>query len=344
MVGEPRIILSGSWVIRDWTVAAHTVIVLDRTVVVHHRSVVVRHRSVVVDDRAITVFDRLTACPVVRNTRIMIDRRLTLVGDPRIVGDGLLVGDRSSVIDATIVSGTTIVSNARVIGSVTFVCCRTCVGDRTIIGNPRVVTRVTLISNLTLVSNPTIIGNPTVISNPTLVSNPTVIGNPRVVITMVLVRCMTVSGNRSGSRLPIAMRVHVRIELIGVLELAFVLKTRLLGQTIAFSGVGVQLLGLGGLALGFCSLNFSVGVGLLRFGLAVFGVRFPSMDFMLVCGGFLPDAGGLLALVFALLSRGLSADRDDDADDNQNYDDRYDYPDDGSCTHALSPCCLFGSH
>lgn len=150
--------------------------------------------------------------------------------------------------------------------------------------------------------------------------------------------------SRTGSCLLVAVRVDVGIELIGALEVAFLLETLLLGKTIAFSGVSVQLLGFSLLALGLCGLNLSVGVGFLGLGLAVFGVRFPSMDFMLGLSCLLPDPGGLLALVFALLSCGLTADRDDDADDNQNNDDRNDYPDNGSCTHALSPCCLFGSH
>lgn len=349
-IGKPRIVLSSSWftrvasideaialslsvsdarvafgcpggtgIIRNGTIAAHTVVVVDRTVVL-------RHWSIVVDDRTITVVDGLTACSVVRNARITVDRRLTLVGDPRIVGNRLLFGNRSSVIDARIVSRTTLVSN------VTFV------SNPTIISDARVVTRVTLVSNPRIMITVVLVGNPRIVITVTLVSN------PRIVIPVVLVAYMAVSGNRSGSRLPVAMRVDVRIELIGVLELALLLEALLLGETIAFSGVCVQPLRFGSLAFGFGCLNLGVGVSLLRFGLATLGVRFPGMHLMLRLGSFLTDPGGLLALVFALLGSGLTADRDDDADDNQNDDDRYDYPDDGSCIHALSPCCLFGSH
>lgn len=361
-IGEPRVVLSSSWVtrvasideaialslsvsnarvafgcprgtgiIRNGTVAAHTVIVVDR-------AVVLRHWSVVVDDRAITVVDGLTACSVVRNARITVDRRLTLVSDPRIVGNRLLFGNRSSVIDARIVSRTTLVGNARIMITMTLI------SDATIISNARVVTRVTLIRNWTLVGNPRIVLTMTLIGNARVVVPVTVVSNPRIVIPVVLVAYMAVSGNRSGSWLPVAMRVDVGIELVSVLELALLLEALLLGETIAFSGVCFQLLRFGSLALGFGCLYLGVGVSLLRFGLATLGVRFPGMDFMLRLGSFLTDPGGLLALVFALLSRGLTTDRNDDADDNQNNDDRYDYPDDGSCIHALSPCCLFGSH
>ena len=115
------------------------------------------------------------------------------------------------------------------------------------------------------------------------------------------------------------MRVHVGIKFIGVLELIVPARGAVSRrETIAFGGVGVQLLRLGGLALGFRGLDLGVGVGLLRFGLAVLGIRFAGMDFMLGLGGLLTDPCCFLALVFALLSCGLTTDRNDDADDNQN--------------------------
>lgn len=152
------------------------------------------------------------------------------------------------------------------------------------------------------------------------------------------------TGGRTGCGFLVAVGVHVGIEFIGLLELLFVLEALLLSKAIAFGGIGIQLLRLGGLALGFCGLNLGVGVGLLRFGLATLCVRFPSMNFMFGLGAFLADPCCFLALVFALLSCGLTTDRDNDADDNQNYDDCCDYPDDGGGIHAFSPCCPFGCH
>ena len=129
-----------------------------------------------------------------------------------------------------------------------------------------------------------------------------------------------------------------------MLELTFLLEALLLSQAITIGGIAVKSLSLGGFALRFSSLNFGVGLSLFGLSLPVLSVSFPSMYFVLGFCGLLTNPCGLLALVFALLGCSLAADRDDDADDNQNNDDRYDYPDNGSCIHALSPCCLFGSH
>ena len=192
---------------------------------------------------------------------------------------------------------------------------RITIGDGTLVGNTAIVSCVVLTGNWTTVTGVTLTGNWT-----------------------------TVTGNCSGSRLPVAVRIQIGIELIGVLEPTFLFESPLLSQAIPLGGVAVELLRLGGSAFRLSCLNICVGLGLLSLSLPLFSVSFPSMYFVLGLGGFLTNPCGLLALVFALLGCSLPADRDDDADDNQNNDDRYDYPDDGSCIHALSPCCLFGSH
>ena len=408
-VVETRIVLSGtritlgrprSTTIRSWTVATHTVIVLDRLVVVRDGTAIV-DRSIA---EALTWF---TACTVVCEARILAVRRLTLVSDPGVVGNRRLLSLLLALRSLTLVSdpgvvgnrrllslwclpligkamivgdrwlltlrSLTLVSDAGVVGHWRLLACRclALVSDTRIacnrrllslwclrlVGDTRIMTRVMLIGNGTTVTNRatvidgTLFSSTRIVARMTLVRNRTTIGDWTVVmVTVVTVTVMTghCTGTRTsgctGSGVLVAMRVDVGIELIGTLELAFLLETLLLGKTIAFSGVSVQLLGFSLLALSLCGLNLSVGIGLLGLSLAVIGVRFPSMDFMLGLSCFLTDPGGLLALVFALLSCGLTADRDDDADDNQNNDDRNDYPDNGSCTHALSPCCLFGSH
>ncbi|GAA1941343.1 hypothetical protein GCM10009689_23100 [Brevibacterium antiquum] len=412
-VVETRIVLSGtritlgrprSTTIRSWTVAAHTVIVLDRLVGV-------RDGTAIVDRSIAEALTWCTTCTVVCEARILAVRRLTLVSDPGVVGNwrllGLrllslwcltLIGKAMIVRDRRLLAlrSLTLVSDAGVVGHWRLLACRclALVSDTRIacnrrllslwclrlVGDTRIMTRVMLIGNGTTVTNRTTVCNRATVIDGTLISSTrvvarmtlirnratisdwtvigyaTLIGNgSSVVMTVVSVTVMTghCTGTRTsgcsgtgstGSGVLVAMRVDVGIELIGTLELAFLLETLLLGKTIAFSGVSVQLLGFSLLALSLCGLNLSVGIGLLGLSLAVIGVRFPSMDFMLGLSCLLTDPGGLLALVFALLSCGLSADRDDDADDNQNNDDRNDYPDNGSCTHALSPCCLFGSH
>ncbi|WP_231446504.1 hypothetical protein [Brevibacterium zhoupengii] len=255
-----------------------------------------------------------------------------LFSDPRIVARRLLT-----------VRSLTLSSNWTTIGNRTTIANWAAVIDGTLLGCTRVVACVTLVRNWSTVVM-TVIGNG-------LTVMVTV-----VVVTVVTSRCSgacTCGSSRTGSSgtcgctgcgLVVAVSVHVGIKFIGALELAFLLQTLLLGETIAFSGVSVQLLSLGGLAFGFSCLHFGVGVSLLRLCLAMLGVGFAGMDFMLGFGCLLTDPCCFLALVFALLSCGLTTDRNDDADDNQNNDDRYDYPDNGSCIHALSPCCLFGSH
>lgn len=350
---ETRIVLSGTRVafgsprsatiIRDWAVAAHTIIVLDRPVAV-------RYRTAIVDWSIAEALTGFTACTVVSEARILSGWCLTLISDPRVVGNGrllslrclTLVGNRTTITNwATIGNGSTVANWAAVIdgallGCTGIVACVTLIGDRTAVV-------VTFVRNWSTVVM-------------TLICNGLTVMVTVVAVTVVTGRCSgarTCGGSRTGGAgtcgctgcgLVVAVSVHVGIKFIGALELAFLLKSLLLSETIAFSGVSVQLLSLGGLALGFRCLHFGVGVGLLRLCLAMLGVGFAGMDFMLGFGCLLTDPCCFLALVFALLSCGLTTDRNDDADDNQNNDDRYDYPDNGSCTHALSPCCLFGSH
>lgn len=354
---ETRIVLSGTRVafgsprsatiIRDWAVAAHTIIVLDRPVAV-------RYRTAIVDWSIAEALTGFTACTVVSEarilSRILSGWCLTLVSDARVVGHRrllslrclTLVGNRTTITNwATIGNGSTVANWAAVIdgallGCTGIVACVTLIGDRTAVV-------VTFVRNWSTVVM-------------TLICNGLTVMVTVVAVTVVTGRCSgarTCGGSRTGGAgtcgctgcvLVVAASVHVGIQFIGALELAFLLKSLLLSETIAFSGVSVQLLSLGGLALGFRCLHFGVGVGLLRLCLAMLGVGFAGMDFMLGFGCLLTDPCCFLALVFALLSCGLTTDRNDDADDNQNNDDRYDYPDNGSCTHALSPCCLFGSH
>lgn len=350
---ETRIVLSGTRVafgsprsatiIRDWAVAAHTIIVLDRPVAV-------RYRTAIVDWSIAEALTGFTACTVVSEARILSGWCLTLISEARIVGHRrllslrclTLVGNRTTITNwATIGNGSTVANWAAVIdgallGCTGIVACVTLIGDRTAVV-------VTFVRNWSTVVM-------------TLICNGLTVMVTVVAVTVVTGRCSgacTCGSSRTGSSrtcgctgcvLVVAASVHVGIQFISALELAFLLKSLLLSETIAFSGVSVQLLSLGGLALGFRCLHFGVGVGLLRLCLAMLGVGFAGMDFMLGFGCLLTDPCCFLALVFALLSCGLTTDRNDDADDNQNNDDRYDYPDNGSCTHALSPCCLFGSH
>lgn len=260
-------------------------------------------------------------------TRVLT--RVALVRNRSAVSDWAPIGYRASVIDGTLLGCTRIVPRLTFVSNWLTVCNGTSVIGRALVSDARVVACLTFVCC-----------RATVIV--TIMFGPVITGNGSSTCSCGSSRTGTCGC--TGCGLAVAVGVHVGIELIGLLELTFLLEMLLLGKTIALSGVGVQLLGLSLLALGLCGLNFSVGVGLLGLSLAVFGVRFPSMNFVLGLGGLLTDPGGLLALVFALLSCGLTTDRNDDADDNQNNDDRYDYPDDGSCTHALSPCCLFGSH
>ena len=378
-VVETRIVLSGtritlgrprSTTIRSWTVAAHTVIVLDRLVGV-------RDGTAIVDRSIAEALTWCTTCAVVCEARILAVRRLTLVSDPGVVGNRRLLCLLLALRSLTMVSDPGVVGNrrllslwwlpligeARIVGDRWLLTLRslTLVSDAGVVGHWRLLACrcLALVSDTRIACNRRLlslwclrlVGDTRIMTRVMLIGNGTTIGDRAVVmVTVVTVTVMTghCTGTRTsgctGSGVLVAMRVDVGIELIGTLELAFLLETLLLGKTIAFSGVSVQLLGFSLLALSLCGLNLSVGIGLLGLSLAVIGVRFPSMDFMLGLSCFLTDPGGLLALVFALLSCGLTADRDDDADDNQNNDDRNDYPDNGSCTHALSPCCLFGSH
>ncbi|MBM6590274.1 hypothetical protein [Brevibacterium sp. RIT 803] len=294
---------------------------------------------------------RLLACglPLVSDTRIAGNGRLLslwrlmLVGDTRIMTRVMLIGNGPTVM-VTIIGNRTTISDWTVIGYAALI------GDRATVCNWATVIDGTLISTTRIVTRMTLVGNRTT-SGSRLTVMMTLVGNrTTIMVTVVTVTVMT--GHCTGTRTSgctrcgvfAAVRVDVGVEFVGALKLTFLFETLLLGKTFAFSGVSVQFLGFSLLALSLCGLHLSVGIGLLGLGLAVFGVRFPSMYFMLGLSSLLTDPGGLLALVFALLSCGLTADRDDDADDNQNNDDRNDYPDNGSCTHALSPCCLFGSH
>ncbi len=394
---ETRIVLSGTRVafgsprsatiIRDWAVAAHTIIVLDRPVAV-------RYRTAIVDWSIAEALTGFTACTVVSEARILSRilsgwcltlvsdarvvghrrllslRWLTLIGESGIVGHRWLVGNRWLLTCWCL----TLISEARIVGHRRLLAlrCLTLVGNRTTItnwatiGNWAAVIDGALLGCTGIVACVTLIGDRTAVVVTfvrnwstvvmTLICNGLTVMVTVVAVTVVTGRCSgarTCGGSRTGGAgtcgctgcvLVVAASVHVGIQFISALELAFLLKSLLLSETIAFSGVSVQLLSLGGLALGFRCLHFGVGVGLLRLCLAMLGVGFAGMDFMLGFGCLLTDPCCFLALVFALLSCGLTTDRNDDADDNQNNDDRYDYPDNGSCTHALSPCCLFGSH
>ena len=301
----------------------------------------------------------------VTNWSSVIDR--TLVDYARIVACVTLVADGTSVIDWSWLfrNPWIVTSSLLAVWSLTLVTNRATVIDGALLGCTGIVACVTLIGDRTAVVVTFVRNWSTVVM--TLICNGLTVMVTVVAVTVVTGRCSgartcggsrtggarTCGGSRTGGAgtcgctgcvLVVAASVHVGIQFIGALELAFLLKSLLLSETIAFSGVSVQLLSLGGLALGFRCLHFGVGVGLLRLCLAMLGVGFAGMDFMLGFGCLLTDPCCFLALVFALLSCGLTTDRNDDADDNQNNDDRYDYPDNGSCTHALSPCCLFGSH
>lgn len=400
---ETRIVLSGTRVafgsprsatiIRDWAVAAHTIIVLDRPVAV-------RYRTAIVDWSIAEALTGFTACTVVSEARILSRilsgwcltlvsdarvvghrrllslRWLTLIGESGIVGHRWLVGNRWPLTCWCL----TLISEARIVGHRRLLAlrCLTLVGNRTTITNWATIGNGSTVANWAAVIDGALLGCTGIVACVTLIGDRTAVvvtfvrnwstvvmtlicNGLTVMVTVVAVtvvtgRCSgarTCGGSRTGGAgtcgctgcvLVVAASVHVGIQFIGALELAFLLKSLLLSETIAFSGVSVQLLSLGGLALGFRCLHFGVGVGLLRLCLAMLGVGFAGMDFMLGFGCLLTDPCCFLALVFALLSCGLTTDRNDDADDNQNNDDRYDYPDNGSCTHALSPCCLFGSH
>lgn len=321
-------------VIRGWTVAAHTVVVLDGPVVVRRRTAVV-DRSIA---EAVTGF---TARAVVRNMRILFDRRLALVGDTRVVGNGLLalwrltliseariignrwlVGNRrllarrslTLVSDLRIVGdwwltrcrwltlrSLTLIGNARIASTVTLICCWSTVGDRLFVRSPRVAGDVTTVVNRPTICCRRLVRDPRITGTVTLVGCRSTIGAWSIVSNLTFVRGSTVTGGSSGHRTGtrssgrtgsgssgcsgsgflVAVVVRVGIELIGVLELTFLLETLLLCQTITLGGILVQLLSLGLLALRLGCLSLCISVGLLRFGLAVVGVRLPSMDFRL---------------------------------------------------------------
>lgn len=225
-----------------------------------------------------------------------------------------------------------LVSDPRIMTAAVLVRCRTPLTDRTSPNNGAFPIDGALVGNMALIGGWLAIGIDSFIGDPTVTSHTSFTGSRRC------------AGTGFGGRPPIAMSVHVGIEFICVLELALLLQAALLGDTVAFGRVVVELLRLGGSALRLGRLGVSVGFSSLGLGSPLLGVRFPGMDLMFGGCSLLPDPGCFLSLVFALLGGSLSADCDNDADDNQNYDDRYDYPDDGSCIHALSPCCLFGSH
>lgn len=348
LLGGPRIVAAIVQAVVAFrsTRVSHTVDISTLSLTVSEPRVAFRctRCATIIANRAVSLIDGLATCSVIRNARITISNR-ALIGCWSAVVDRATVGNRETVIDRTLVSNGALISHTRIVSRLT------------IIRNGTTVSHTRIVACMTLVGNRPTVSNRPLASNVTLVGYRTAIVDWSTVM-MALIRDSTVTGNRSGtcgrscsgsgrctgSGFGVAVGISVGVEFIGVLEFAFVLESLFLGETITFRRVGVQLLRLGGLALGLCSLNLGVGVGLLRFGLAMLSVGFPGMDFMLGFGGFLADPGCFLALVLALLSCGLTTDRDNDADDNQNYDDRNDYPDDGSCTHSLSPCCLFGSH
>src|SRR5699024_1612273 len=95
-------------------------------------------------------------------------------------------------------------------------------------------------------------------------------------------------------------------------------------------------------ALGLRGLHFGIGVGLLGFGPALLRLGLASMQLVFGLGCLLADPGSFFALMFALLRCGLPNHCDDDVDYDENVDDYYTCPGEGSGIHALSPSCPFG--
>ncbi|TSI18613.1 hypothetical protein [Brevibacterium aurantiacum] len=368
LISEARVVgsrkLLALWLLTLWLLTLWLLTLISKTRIVGDRRLL---SLTLVSDPWVVGSWRLLACvlPLVSDTRI-VTRVMLLIGNGTAVANRSTVCNGASLMvtiigNRTTISDWTVIGYAALIGNRSTVCNGATVIGGTLIGSTRIVARMTLVRNRTTTGSRltvmvALIGHRPTILVTTIGDRPTilvmVIGDRTVVIVTVMTgHCTgprtsggTGSSSCTGSGVLVAVRVDVGIELIGALKLAFLFETLLLGKTITFSGVSVQLLGFSLLALSLCGLNLGVGIGLLGLCLTLFGVRFPSMNFMLGLSCLLTDPGGLLALVFALLSCGLTADRDDDADDNQNNDDRNDYPDNGSCTHALSPCCLFGSH
>ena len=289
--------------------------------------------------------------------RARIVRNRTLIGNRRLTGRMRIARNRTLVGNRRLTGRMRIARSARTVRNWSAFVYRLSFSNRALISAARIVSSVTLVRNrLPVVRNCTGI----VLDTSLIGYRTTICCGPPVVVPVsgsivTGYGTNTCSGPRSSGstgarctrsvgRFRVATGVQVGVQLIGLLESTFVLAALFLGQTITFSGVGIQFLRLGGLAFGLGSLHLSIGIGFLSFSLAMLSIRFPCMNLMLGLSGFLTNPCGFLALVLALLGCSLSADRDNDADDNQNYDDRYDYPDDGSCIHALSPCCLFGSH
>lgn len=225
--------------------------------------------------------------------RIAVGNR-PLVSNRLTVSNGLAVVHRTLIGNGTLLVGDyrTLIGNRALVGHgtlwLTFVHGALLVSDRA-----RLVGDTGILAGLRLVRyRSTVIGD-----GPTVVRCVWSVGMTFVCAQAVSGSCCsgacsgsgTSTGGRTGCGFLVAVGVHVGIKFIGLLELIFVLEALLPRETIAFGGIGIQLLRLGGFALGFCGLDLGVGIGLLRFGFATLGIRFPSMNFMLGLGVFLAD-------------------------------------------------------
>ncbi|GAA1848735.1 hypothetical protein GCM10009813_08130 [Brevibacterium marinum] len=370
----------GPWVVAAIGEAGVAFLCLRGTTIIDDRTIaligglttpsVIRGSRLSVGGRTL-IGDRLAVADrtLLGNRRLLANTTLlgnwALLGNPWVVRGRTPLGCRATVVDRRLVRDPRIVSVPAFVRNGAIV-----IRDPSVAGHglPIIRYRTRVVRN----GPPVIRDRPAILDRPAIVDGAPVgivtsVGNPIGLWACTGSRAGSRSGSRTscrsgscarsctgcrsgtcvrvfGDRTTISVCVHIGIEFFGVLHLALVLGALFLRQTITLGGVGVQLLRLGGPALGLCGLHLGVGVGLLRFGLATLGVRFPSMDLRFGLGGFLTDPGCFLALVFALLGGSLATDCDDDADDNQNYDDCYDYPDDSCCIHVFSPCCLFGSH
>ncbi|MGO2026358.1 MAG: hypothetical protein ACTH12_12965, partial [Brevibacterium aurantiacum] len=202
---ETRIVLSGTRVafgsprsatiIRDWAVAAHTIIVLDRPVAV-------RYRTAIVDWSIAEAITGFTACTVVSEARILSGWCLTLVSDPRVVGNGrllalwwltlgLLALLRLALWCLTLIGESGIVGHRWLVGNRWLLTCwcLTLISDARIVGDRRLLPLrcLTLVGNRTTITNWAAVIDGTLLADTGIVSCVTLIGY-RTAVVMTLIR------------------------------------------------------------------------------------------------------------------------------------------------------------
>ncbi|MDN5551514.1 MAG: hypothetical protein L0G54_12435, partial [Brevibacterium sp.] len=192
---ETRIVLSGTRVafgsprsatiIRDWAVAAHTIIVLDRPVAV-------RYRTAIVDWSIAEALTGFTACTVVSEARILSGWCLTLISDPRVVGHRRLLSLRW----LTLIGESGIVGHRWLVGNRWLLTCwcLTLISEARVVGHRRLLALrcLTLVGNRTTITNWATIGNGSTVANWAAVIDGALLGCTGIVA------CVTLIGDRTA--------------------------------------------------------------------------------------------------------------------------------------------------